>query len=441
MRPKTKLQIAVKELAIELPPLSEKQKQFAIDKLFPKLCYATKTSAFCLECGCEIDVNDIENENVYCAVCNLILKVERTKKQKFSSELGFMNVASIVRNENFIFQVIRCFEFRCYYRKGKLKDFYSSEVTQNWYTIKGDRVVNSKFINGFTGSYVGSLEIRDPNRKKNGYSRDSDYDPIPDFYHPDSKFLLEFSKMGIKGSLLKKFRFSTLIKKLKESSKIETLLKHGYYDIISKWNSKTIEKYWDTLKICFRNRYRILDADVYKDMLDALYFLGKDLRNTHYVCPKKLIVAHDFYIHEQSKIQMGKTIAENLKVAKDANPDFVLQKRKYFNLLFIEKNLQIKPLMSVMEFLEEGEFLKHCIFRNKYYEKKNSLLFSAKVDNVRVETVEICLETFRVLQHHGLGHKPSKYSEKILKLISRNFVKIQQITLEDIPLSMKKLSA
>lgn len=102
------------------------------------------------------------------------------------------------------------------------------------------------------------------------------------------------------------------------------------------------------------------------------------------------------------------------------NKKYVQEKKKFLDLSFNDGVIHVEPLRSVKEFLEEGTELGHCIFTNKYFDLKHSLLLSAKIDKTRIETVELSLSKMEVVQARGLGNKPTKYHEQIVKLVNDN---------------------
>lgn len=418
MRPKTKIQVAVYNLSKNLPKLTKDQKYYITSKLFEKRCFATKNKAFCLECGNDIDVNTISRKRVVCPHCQSKLKVELTRKIKESTGSYFFAVASLVKNEMYDFQLVRTFEIRRYYRKGEKASLYSSEVCQNWYNVDGKEVTISRLIGGFYGSYQGDLEIRDTR----GYK---DYSTTPDIYCPTSEFRPEYVKKGISHKMTG-IRLKMAVNEV-QTPHMETLIKAGYIEVFSSWKYYQVAQYWDTLKICFRNKYKIKKPSIYKDLLDALRYLNKDLKNAHYVCPKNLHKAHDYYIQKKAEVEIGKTIAANMKKANAANPNYIKEKAKFFELEIVKGPIKIVPLKSVPEFLAEGEFLNHCVFRSNYFEKKYSLILSARIKNKPVETIEVSLKDFKVVQCYGHSNKESKHHDEILNLINKNIPKIKQL--------------
>lgn len=418
---RTKIQIAVANASRKFLPLTKEQILYAENDFFSKLCYATKSSAFCLVCGNDVNISEISRKRVSCKCCGSKLKVVETRKRTDSSSSFYFAVTSLVEYEGFDFQVIRVFEFIQHYRKGKRANTYHNEICQNWYEKKGKRVIFSRLINGYNGAFYGDLEVRNL-----GYWKT--YNPIPDTYCPTSEFRPEYLKRGISHKM-KDISLQYMVKKV-ENSRIETLIKNGYYNIISHWAESDIYRYWDTLKICFRNNYKIKNPTAYLDLLSALSFLGKDLRNRFFVCPKNLMKQHDYFIDEQNKVRVGKEIAANLKKAADANPAYLKAKQKYLDIEFSNKNIKIEPLKSVQEFLVEGETLSHCVFKSAYYNKKDSLILSAKVKNKPVETVEISLSDFKVIQAYGYKNKPSEHHADILKLVNSNIRTIKELALK-----------
>ena len=62
----------------------------------------------------------------------------------------------------------------------------------------------------------------------------------------------------------------------------------------------------------------------------------------------------------------------------------------------------------------------------EYYLKPDTLVFSARIEDKRVETVELSLETFKVLQSRGLCNKNTKYHKRIMNLVHKNIALIRK---------------
>lgn len=76
-------------------------------------------------------------------------------------------------------------------------------------------------------------------------------------------------------------------------------------------------------------------------------------------------------------------------------------------------------LQSSLEFLEEGEAMHHCVA--SYWSHDNSLVLSARDgEGKRVETVEVNLKTFSIVQSQGPCNRPTEWHESIMETVKRN---------------------
>ncbi len=75
--------------------------------------------------------------------------------------------------------------------------------------------------------------------------------------------------------------------------------------------------------------------------------------------------------------------------------------------------------------MEEGDSLKHCVFTNEYFKKRDSLLFSARIDERPIETIEVSLFKMEITQCRGLKNNNSKHHKIILSLMKRNLYQIR----------------
>jgi len=85
----------------------------------------------------------------------------------------------------------------------------------------------------------------------------------------------------------------------------------------------------------------------------------------------------------------------------------------------------VRVLENMEEYLEGGKALHHCVFTNEYYLKEQSLILSARIEGKRIETIEISLETMKVIQCRGLMNQNTEYHERIIELVHRNIKQIQ----------------
>lgn len=99
---------------------------------------------------------------------------------------------------------------------------------------------------------------------------------------------------------------------------------------------------------------------------------------------------------------------------------YAQEKKQFFGLCFSEAHITISVLENVTEFMAEGDNLKHCVFTNEYFKKKDSLILSAKVENTPVETIEVSLSKLKIVQCHGMKNNNSQHHEVIISLMKKN---------------------
>ena len=75
---------------------------------------------------------------------------------------------------------------------------------------------------------------------------------------------------------------------------------------------------------------------------------------------------------------------------------------------------------------QEGNAMHHCVGQCKYYNRPNSLVFSARIDGERIETVELSLDTFKVLQSRGVCNQNSPYHDEIIALVQNNVEQVRK---------------
>jgi hypothetical protein len=156
------------------------------------------------------------------------------------------------------------------------------------------------------------------------------------------------------------------------------------------------------------------------DYLSLLYYFRKDLRNPKYICPENLKKEHDKYVEKKRKRDMKEKQERLRNKIKEAEIHYKRDKQQFFNIHISSGQSTICPLCSVKEFLEESETLKHCVFDNEYYSKKDSLIMSAKVNGIRTETIEISLNKWTIIQCQGYENKNSPFHDKIVQLVKDN---------------------
>ena len=190
-------------------------------------------------------------------------------------------------------------------------------------------------------------------------------------------------------------------------------------------NPHGIDQYWAAYKIALRKHYNIIDIALWCDYVDMLRRLGKDIHSPKYVCPENLQESHDTAQRKLQIKQDKEAETRRRQKAIENEERFQALKAPFFGITFTDGTIEVRVLESVAEYMEEGKALHHCVFTNEYYFKKQSLILSARIDGKRIETIEVSLETMKVIQCRGLQNKNTEYHDRIIDLVNRNIRQIQ----------------
>ena len=425
MKPKTQIQIEVARLSRRLPHITETQKIHAFRHCFDHIGRrSAKGVISCTECGHSWQGDGALADNLCectCPNCGTELKLLQTRRRVFRT-ISYYSVITTCKQ----YQVIRFYYVKATHKVGQSADYSINEVVQRWIAPDG-KVVTVARPRAMSFCYYdlwylyGDMEVRGKNNVKA-------YDIIPCATYPRQRIIPELRRNGFTGEYHNILPFDLFTAVLR-SPQAETLLKAGqiallsYYANRQSWN---IANYWSAIKICLRNGYIVSDASVWRDYIDLLRHFGKDTNNAKYVCPADLQTAHDRLVEKKRARQERVRLLERKRRAAEEEQQYRDLKSRFFGLAFVDGDLSVRVLESVQEFIEEGDAMHHCVFTNAYYEKPNSLIFSATVCGRRVETVEVALDTLKVVQSRGVYNSQTEYHDSIVNLVRRNMPQIEQ---------------
>jgi len=297
------------------------------------------------------------------------------------------------------------------------------EIGQYWWNSQGKQTIVA--IQRTMGSYLDTFAFHSPKaiRRDNEVYQYIAQSPL----YPKVKSLDILQRNGFEGDC-HDIAPTKLILALLTDSRAETLFKGGRTADLRHFlnNPQGIDQYWATYKITLRNHYDIIDIALWCDYVDMLRRLGKDIHSPKYVCPENLQESHDT-AQRKLQAQRDKEVeARRRQQAIENEERFQELKAPFFGITFTDGVIQVKVLESVQEYLEEGKALHHCVFTNEYYLKKQSLILSARIDGRRIETIEVSLETMKVIQCRGLQNKNTEYHDRIVNLVNANRNLIRQ---------------
>lgn len=422
MQPKTKLEHIVFSISKELPALTAEQKQWGLTYALPHLAYRTKTNTSCMDCG-NIWKEPTNQDSCICPECGLKLKVETTLNKTLKQRKFFTIID--VRGE---YQIIRHFEIKSFHKAGTKFTSSIREVIQQFINpdIKVQIVSRNRgHMGSFSDGFHGDLSIK-KFYSKDSYTNDYKYDIWPDAVYPEVEILDIYKRNGITnkfGDVSPLEMFQNVV----SDAKFETLLKANQMDILwartASKRAELIDKYWHSIKICIRNNYIVKDAITWFDYIELLELFGKDLRSHFYVCPADLDAEHNRLVAKKAAMTSREV---DIMTAQKEQSHYKKLRGAYFGIAFGKGAITVKVLQSVLEFMEAGEKLKHCVFTKEYYKKSDCLILGAYKDGKLLECVEVSLAKMTVIQSRGVQNQPTKYNNQIVEMVEKNILTIQK---------------
>lgn len=211
------------------------------------------------------------------------------------------------------------------------------------------------------------------------------------------------------------------------------LLKTGQYDLLRYTHKRGGLSYPWAINICNRNGYIVKDASMWQDYLGFLDYFHLDTHNAKYVCPRNLKAEHDRLYKKKQAIE-SKLRRERDRVAamkaeqrrKEQILEFYKRMEKFFGMIITDGTITIRPLESVTQFYQEGKKMHHCVYTGGYYNREDCLILSARIGEKRIETIEVSLKTFQVIQSRSVSNGMSEYHNEILNLVNSNMSLIRK---------------
>ena len=402
-------------LSAKLKPLTKKQVERAIAKTYKG--YAVRYDrATCMDCGKRIKCGNNDHV-VYCPTCG-------AKKRLFSSVYSKHCVCHHQKIEVVGgYQVVRTFAIRADYPRANEKPTFTySEVVQNWIDEQGNEMIvarptkpMSRYVDEF--NWNGNMAIR----RRLGW-QGVRYSLVADSY-TSIKLLDKVRRNGYNGTFCE-LPAEAYIRMILSDNDFEYLIKTGQNAMAKAYylrSTSIVKKYKKALNICHRHGYIITDAKLWMDMVDMMTALGMDTHNPKHICPDDLKTMHDQVLQRKIKAQEKRDVAERRSEALEHENSYREAKKGYFGICFDDGSIFVSVIDSVLGMLEEGTAMHHCVYANDYWDKEKSLILSAKdKDGNRLETIEVNLETFNVVQSRGMFNRLTDSHDRIVSLVNEN---------------------
>ena len=416
MKPRNKFEKAVLAQSKSLRPITKRQMDWAFRECIDHYAYRLpKGRTTCMDYGHGWLMAE-PSDSCTCPKCGARLKVRQTFERKLPQKQYFT-----VLTTSGEYQVLRKFLLVVEMEKGCKAKPYSLEIGQYWWNAQGRMAVVG--IQRVLGRYIDTFSFGSPLavRSDNAAYRHIAYSPI----YPKSKVLDVLRRNGFDGDF-HDIVPTRLIPALLSDSRAETLMKAGQYPILHHYLTSRfdMERYWASVRICIRNGYTISDGSMWCDTIDLLRHFGKDTNSPKYVCPSDLKSEHDKLVARRNRQrERERTEQQRMKAIEDEK-NYLKTKGMFFGLAFSDNLILVKVIESVEEMETEGRLMHHCV--GGYHNRKNSLILSARIDGRRIETVEVSLKTFEVVQCRGVCNENTEYHDRIIALVNSNMSLIRQ---------------
>lgn len=180
------------------------------------------------------------------------------------------------------------------------------------------------------------------------------------------------------------------------------------------------------------------------DMVNAIVVCGKDYRNPVFVAPKDLMATHDRFVtmyhnyqqrkqreqQERERLRRYEAIQQEIERNKQYEEAYIKARKRFFDMLLQDKDMEIRALRSIEEFKEEGMAMHHCVYSCRYWDlsgtHKYSLILSVRIGGERAETVEVNLHNYTIAQAYGKYDKFTEHHDRIVNFIKANMGVIKQ---------------
>ncbi len=425
MIPKTKIEKEIITFSSTLTPINPEMKRWAKQNIFLKWAVLSRGKIHCLECShsWKPDTKNAACQNfTKCTDCGGKLKMYQYNQVHFK-EIEY----SAILDTKAGFQVVRIICSYKYMKKNCTPTYFHKEVMQHWINSKGEVRSLSLSTNIFSQAYDAWNLYSEIEMRPKSFQDSPKYRINPYKIFPKMKILPILKRNGFKSSCYK-LAPQLLFAAILSDSYAETLLKAGQTDLLQYYiqtSKQRIKENWKAVKTYLKNDYSIEDYGLWLDYIELLRWFKKDLCNPVLVCPEKLHQLHDKLVLKKRALQHKQYLEKMRSEIAKAQEIYLEEKQPFFGLSFSNENLIISVLENVQDFMEEGDILSHCIFTNEYYKKKDSLIFSARINNQPIETIEISLSKMKILQCRGFKNKNSKHHKMILDLMKKNLYQVR----------------
>lgn len=438
----------VQELALHLGPLTDKMIRSAIDSPAEKhwgVHYESRGDNLCQHCGHmwhnpearkKVDWwgSDDPTRTVTCPHCGAQLRLDLTFHRKDSWY-------HCVLQETGGFVVNRMMVVFASYTSGETARHSVHEIAQMWYDGKGNYVRINRPVDllPFGEQVIRWTDMADIKvNTMNSLTKRLSLHSV-DILCPDT-----VAHRGFDGDA-HGLPVNSLIHHLYTDNTFETVWKLGGWRLVQHRDyEELVSNYWKQVVMLLNSDKRdSYDLSTWKDYLGQVAKLkkmadaagikgtGYDLNNRFYVLPDDLPAAHQRYTRLIQRKYEEQRHAERLQKDLDRLPEmiekfepaFEAAKSRYFGIHYENDSFAISTLSSIQEYFDYGKDLRHCVFHNNYWEKKDTLVLGVvmKASGKRFANIEMELSTGEVLQCYGKDNVRPDVADELAELVKSHY--------------------
>lgn len=428
MEPRTKNEKEVTRLAATLPALTDAQRKWISRNAIPAIAYWANKSgseAWCSNCGSTFDDSRKQKKCPHCGA-PMTEHADNHQRKHIHKSKWYTTIATTCGG----WQVTRHYfvEHEC--RKGESQHQFINEAVQVWTNAQGEQVIMARNTH-LCGFYYDVWNFNSPitiKHKRPMYTfGERKYDI---FSHATKvcRVLPILRRNGFDG----KIRYTSpddLFRLLLTDNFAETLQKCGQYGLLGLYSNEFRNFDKRVAMICTRHGYIVKDAKMWQDYIDMCEELGKDIYNPQVCCPADLKAAHDKAmkkLEKEREEQRKKEEEEMRKRDLSLKKAFVKSYKRFVGLVIVGKGISITPLQTIEDFEAEGKAMHHCVA--SYWRETGSLVLSARTsEGKRLETIEINLKTFKIVQCRGVCNDDSPKHKDIIKLMNDHMGEVKRL--------------
>ena len=436
MKPKNEREREVTRLARRLPGLSSSQVRWVKDSVIEWHINCSGKRCWCEKCG-HAFTQKPESNNLICPNCGTSLPIMMNRKRVVK---GCDYIQIITTKGDW--QVIRYIFVKWEGSIGNRPLFHFQEVIQKWCqpgraTItRGMALGMMPYWRTVPYSEYSNLSIKNPSYFYTEWMRLKVYPKMVLFkpYREAVKKSANFSLICAEDLLAIIYSipyFETLYKAGK-AKELKDAMDHYF----------SFQKYWPSVKVALRHGFKPKYWGDYFDYLRMLKYLRKDMHSPHYVAPEDYAGMHTAVLQQYQRkvdecnrrrqeaeaIRNAKAEEERMRREKEALKTFDERMARFSGLDIVADGIEIKPLMTIREFADEGNAMHHCVFALGYYKRPDSLILSARdKEGKRIETIEVGLSEGVVKQSRGPCNSITEHHDEIIALVNNNMSAIQKM--------------